>query len=78
MWTHISKDAIEQQYGGNMQNVKPPFWPPNQQLLKFVNGQKQAENKLITPEKYLSLYNEGKLKGRKVLKSYVWKEPLQA
>jgi hypothetical protein len=74
MWTHISKDTIELMYGGNMANVQPPFWPPSQQTLRFVNADKQSENNLISSEKYLSLYNDGKLKGRKVLKSLVFKE----
>jgi hypothetical protein len=77
MWAHISRDTIEKQYGGTLPNVQGPFWPPNKQLLHFVNASKQAENNLISPEKYLSLFSNGKLKGRKVLKSLVWKEPVK-
>lgn len=77
MWTHVSKETIEQQYGGNMHNIQSNFWPPSKDLLRFINTQKQAENNLISPEKYFSLFTEGKLKGRKVLKSLVWKEPVK-
>jgi hypothetical protein len=45
--------------------------------MRFINPAKQAENNLISPEKYKSLFNDGKLIGRKVLKSLVWKEPVK-
>jgi hypothetical protein len=48
MWTHISKDTIEQKYGGNMQNLKNAFWPPSKPLLLFVDRSKDAQNGLIS------------------------------
>jgi hypothetical protein len=30
MWNHISRDTIEQKYGGNMANMTGSFWPPRQ------------------------------------------------
>lgn len=30
MWNHISRDTIEQKYGGDMANMKGSFWPPRQ------------------------------------------------
>lgn len=74
MWTHISKDTIEQQYGGNMNNIKDSFWPPSEQLLTFVEKNKEIESRLISREQYRKLYEEGKLIKRKILRSLVWKE----
>lgn len=42
MWTHISKDTIEQQYGGNLSKIQEPFWPPNRHLLRFINVVRQG------------------------------------
>ena len=42
-------------------------------MLRFINIARQVENNLISPEKYLTLFAEGKLKGRKILKSLVSK-----
>jgi hypothetical protein len=49
MWTHISKETIEEQYGGTLPNLKNSFWPPNGTLLKFVDRSKEILNKLKTP-----------------------------
>jgi hypothetical protein len=49
MWTHISKEVIEQQYGGNLANIKNSYWPPNKELLLFVDRSKDKENNLISP-----------------------------
>lgn len=77
MWTHVSRDTIEQQYGGNMRNLQSGFWPPSKELLRFVNTARQTANGLVSPEEYLSLFSEGKLAGRKVLKSLVQKESVK-
>ena len=50
MWTHISKEVIEQQYGGNLSNIQNSYWPPNKALLLFVDRSKDIENNLVTPE----------------------------
>lgn len=71
MWTHISKEIIEEQYGGNLPNIQNSYWPPNKQLLLFVDRSKDKENGLISPEDYRRLFEQGSLNGRKVLKKYV-------
>lgn len=73
MWTHISKEVIEQQYGGNLPNIRNSYWPPNKELLLFVDRSKDKENNLISPERYRELYEEGQLKSTKILKKFVYK-----
>lgn len=68
MWTHISREIIEKQYGGNMPDMRDSFWPPRQQLLLFVDTRDQEENNLVSPARYRELYLAGRLQRRKVHK----------
>lgn len=54
MWTHISKEVIEQQYGGSLRDIAKNYWPPSQQLL--THEDKVSDNPLISKEKYQELF----------------------
>lgn len=74
MWTHISKDIIEKQYGGNLPNINDSYWPPNKQLLLFVDHSKNTENGLISQQQYRIMFKDERLKDRKILKKFVQKD----
>jgi len=69
MWTHISKNIIEKQYGGNMPDLRDSFWPPRQHLLTFIDQPVQQNNDLVSPEQYRHLYLTDKLHQRKINKN---------
>jgi len=48
MWTHISKNVIEEKYGGQKANMSAEYWPPKKELMTTTSRENQ--NNLISVE----------------------------
>ena len=73
MWTHISKNVIEEKYGGQKANMSAEYWPPKKELMTTTSRENQ--NNLISVEQYKKLYNDKKLLNRKIYLAHVYVIP---
>lgn len=73
MWKHIDRNIVEKKYGGTLENMTGPYWPPSQRLMNYVSAKPQG--KLLTKQEYNEVYRNGKLNGRKVKQSLIEAPP---